>query len=155
MNGNVIKSLLKDPEFIKKYDAVKGIDLYSDNKIVYAVFDKNNIKILNENAETTKPITKPLPENVAAPEKPTTETPVQESTSGTGQPDGEATTPIQRLTEAKEKEIAEAEKPPIDIDFNLKDADFLKSEKPIELKRDYIELKKDMAMLKKLIKDCL
>lgn len=43
MNGNVIKELLKDPEFTKKYDAVKGVDLYSDNKIVYAVFDKKNI----------------------------------------------------------------------------------------------------------------
>jgi hypothetical protein len=47
MNDNVIKGLIeKDPDFTKKYDAVKGIDLYSDNKIVYAVFDKANIKEL-------------------------------------------------------------------------------------------------------------
>jgi hypothetical protein len=55
MNGNVIKGLIKkDPDFTKKYDAVKGIDLYSDNKIVYAVFDKNNIKPLNKQEITNE-----------------------------------------------------------------------------------------------------
>ena len=45
MNDNVIKGLMeKDPLFTEKYDAVKGIDLYSDNKIVYAVFNKENIR---------------------------------------------------------------------------------------------------------------
>ena len=45
MNSDVIKGLIeKDPDFTKKYDAVKGVDLYSDNKIVYAVFNKANIK---------------------------------------------------------------------------------------------------------------
>lgn len=44
MNGNKIKGLIEeDPDFTKKYDAVKGIDLYSKNKVVYAVFDKSNI----------------------------------------------------------------------------------------------------------------
>ena len=44
MNANVIKGLMKDPEFAKKYDVVKGIDLYSDDKVVYAVLDKSKIK---------------------------------------------------------------------------------------------------------------
>jgi len=52
MNSNKIKSLINnDTEFTKKYDAVKGIDLYSKNEIVYAVFDKSNIKIIEHPKE--------------------------------------------------------------------------------------------------------
>ena len=69
MNGNVIKGLIeKDPDFTKKYDAVKGIDLYSDNKIVYAVFDKANIKELKSEQslkEKPKAETKALAEQIA------------------------------------------------------------------------------------------
>ena len=77
MNGNRIKNLLeKDPDFTKKYDAVKGIDLYSDNKIVYAVFDKANIKELGaEQSLKEKTKEEPAKEEVKVQESIVEETP--------------------------------------------------------------------------------
>ena len=59
------------------------------------------------------------------------------------------------LTEEKAKEIAEAEKPPVDIKFDLRDEDFIKSDEPVAMKKQYIQLKKEHALLKRIIKDCL
>ena len=59
------------------------------------------------------------------------------------------------LEEAKAKDISEAEKPPIDINFDLKDEDFVKADEPMATKKKYIDLKKEHALLKRIIKDCL
>ncbi|MHB8871060.1 MAG: hypothetical protein ACYC5G_01210 [Candidatus Doudnabacteria bacterium] len=45
MNSNLVDKLIGDPEFVAKYDAIKGVDLYSKDKVVYAVLDKSKIEI--------------------------------------------------------------------------------------------------------------
>ena len=59
------------------------------------------------------------------------------------------------LEARKAKEIAEAEKPTADIDFNLTKEDFLKSDEPIATKEKYISLKKEHSLLKRILKECL
>ena len=47
LNENIVNDIISQKEFTDKYDAIKGVDLYSNNKIVYAVLDKSNIKRLD------------------------------------------------------------------------------------------------------------
>jgi hypothetical protein len=56
MNSKLVDELTKDPSFIEKYDAIKGIDLYSKDKVVYAVLDKSKTKPIEATQEPVEPL---------------------------------------------------------------------------------------------------
>lgn len=115
----------------------KGVQVEAPKEI------PESIEIKNAEPESNKPISEEVQSTIPTEKESTTEGKPSEAVRET------------TIGEEKAKEIAEAEKPPVDIKFDLRDEDFMKSDEPVAMKKQYIQLKKEHALLKRIIKDCL